>query len=268
MVKSNGGEYTDRELIVKNTKDCFSADAELALEVYDVLESTNIVAAERIKSRCAQWHTVIARAQTNGSGRLGRQFFSPKDTGLYMSIVLYPEGDKADLITGMAAVAVCEALEKEFSLLPKIKWVNDIFIDNKKVAGILAKGVTHGESLGVILGIGINVYPPAGGFPDDIKDTAGYLFYDEEDGVVERLCESILCSLKRRYDTMGGDEAPEEYRKRCITQGKAVTVIPSGCPEKTKNARAVSVSDRYRLLVEYENGEREELSSGEVSVKL
>lgn len=255
-----------KERRFRDMKKEISAIAEI--ERYSVLESTNIIARERIAEGCGQWHTIVADSQTGGYGRLGRSFFSPCGTGLYMSCVLYPSENQLGLITGLAAVSVCEALEKEFNLLPKIKWVNDIFIDKKKVCGILAKSVPTDRGIAVILGIGMNVFKPEDGFPEDIKDSAGYLFEEKEEEIKERLLYSLLKALIERYEKTGCDDAPEEYRKRCLTVGRSVTVIPAGAPQKLLEAKALFVDDNYHLTVEYENGEREALSSGEVSVKI
>lgn len=267
MVKSiKRGEIMDNKRSFRDIKKEISANAEI--ERYDIIESTNIIARERIAEGCRQWHTIVADSQTGGSGRMGRSFFSPCGTGLYMSCVLYPSENQLGLITGMAAVSVCEVLEKEFKLLPKIKWVNDIFIDKKKVCGILAKSVPTDRGIAVILGIGINVFKPEDGFPEDIKDSAGYLFEEKEEEMKERLLYSLLKALIGRYEKIGCDDAPEEYRKRCLTVGRDVTVIPTGNTGNVKEAKALFVDDNYHLTVEYENGERETLSSGEVSVKI
>ena len=250
----------------RDIKKEISAIAEI--ERYGMVESTNIIARERTAEGCRQWHTVVAESQTGGRGRLGRSFFSPDGTGLYMSCVLYPDEKKLGLITGMAAVSVCEVLEKEFNLSPKIKWVNDIFTDNKKVCGILAKSVPTERGIAVILGIGINVFKPEEGFPEDIKNSAGYLFEEKDEEIRERLLYSLLKALMERYENIGFDNAPEEYRKRCLTVGRDVTVIPAGNTENTKKAKALFVDDNYHLTVEYENGERGALSSGEVSVRI
>lgn len=242
----------------------FSANAEI--EVYPCIDSTNSVAAQRVAEGCSQWHTVVALSQTKGCGRLGRSFFSPEGTGLYMSTVLYPDEKARALLTGMAAVAVCEALEKELRLSPKIKWVNDILVNEKKVCGILAKGIQKGSCCGVILGIGINLYRPEGGFPSEIADVAGYLFEEREEGLLERLCVSVLESLYKRYKDIGCDDAPEQYRKRCATVGKEVRVIPAGGGAQ-RLGRALYVDDSYHITVEYDTKERETLSSGEVSLR-
>lgn len=238
----------------------------ISIEIYDCLDSTNTVAKERINEGCREWHTVIALSQTGGEGRLGRSFFSPADTGLYMSCVLYPDAERIGLITGMAAVAVCEAFEK-MGISPSIKWVNDIFVEGKKVCGILAKSFFKGERPCVILGIGINVFAPENGFPDEIKETAGALFSEKTIGLREKLAAEIVKNLMKRYAFIGLDDAPEQYRKRCITIGKDVRVIPSGGGE-SRNAFCIDVLDNYHLTVRYDNGTTEELSSGEVSVKI
>ncbi|MBE6588006.1 MAG: biotin--[acetyl-CoA-carboxylase] ligase [Ruminococcaceae bacterium] len=237
-------------------------------EVFDRIDSTNTVARERMAQGCRQWHTVIARCQTGGEGRLGRSFFSPDETGLYMSCVLYPKREDIGLITGTAAVAVCEAVEDVTGVKAKIKWVNDIFVDGKKVCGILAKSVFLGESAGVILGIGINVYRPVGGFPEYIKKTAGYLAEEKREGLCEELCEGILRRLRERYDAIGEDDAQERYRERCLTVGREVTVEPLSDTQRSRPAYALRVENNYNLTVRYENGDEETLSSGEVSVKL
>ncbi len=241
--------------------------APVDIEVYDELDSTNTVARERLLSGCAPWHTVIACRQTGGEGRLGRSFFSPCDTGIYMSCVLYPDSKAIGLITGMAAVCVCEALE-ELGLSPSIKWVNDIFVNGKKVCGILAKSVCIGERIGVILGIGINVYEPTEGFPEELCGIAGFLLSERKEGLREKICARILERLMERYESVGEDDAPLQYRLRCMTVGKKVTVIPTGVQDKAWEAYALCVTDEYHLIVRKEDGAEEELSSGEVSVRL
>ena len=252
-------------LTVEGLKKRLSADIDI--EIFESVDSTNNIAKERIAKGCRPWHTVAALSQTEGQGRLGRSFFSPMGSGLYFSTVLYPESFDIELITGAAAVAVCEALERGFGLSPKIKWVNDILIDEKKVCGILAKGLHMGEKSAVVLGIGLNLFPPEGGFPEDIKERAGYLFSEETEGLREKLLAAILERLICRIGYRNTETA-DEYRKRCVTIGKEIDVIPADRAKKTRSGRALDREERFRLLVEYENGEREVLSSGEVSVRI
>ncbi|MBQ3527741.1 MAG: biotin--[Clostridia bacterium] len=241
------------------------------IEIYPSLDSTNILCAERIREGCRPWHTVITEAQTHGQGRLGRSFFSPTGSGLYMSTVMYPEKDNKDtaLITGCAAVCAIEAIEEVFSIEAQIKWVNDIFIGKKKVAGILAKGMfaTPSHPDAVILGIGLNVYEPEVGFPDDIKDTAGYISKEREEGLREKLCASLLARFYSAFENLSDPQYVEKYRNRCITLSRDVTVLPSGSDARIE-ARALDIDRAFHLKVRYPDGREDTLSSGEVSVRL
>ena len=125
---------------------------------------------------------VIANAQSDGKGRHGKAFFSPADGGLYMSFLLSPERmgfDDATAITAYAAVCVCEAVEAACGIALRIKWVNDLMLNGKKVAGILTEAITElesGRTTAVVLGIGINVSTTD--FPEEIRDVATSLFPD------------------------------------------------------------------------------------------
>ena len=132
---------------------------------FESLPSTNTYAKENIAVLSLP-SLIIANEQTAGRGRRGNSFFSPKDTGLYMTIVFEEKGN-SELLTPIAAVAVCETLEKA-GIDPKIKWVNDIFINGRKVCGILAERcISDGKSY-IILGIGINISTCV--FPDELKN--------------------------------------------------------------------------------------------------
>lgn len=151
----------------------------LNLCVMPETESTNTLLREKANNGFPEGTVVLANTQTKGRGRRGRSFYSPADTGLYLSVLLRPDGmipDQAVKITTMAAVAVCEAVEKISGKETWIKWVNDIYQEGRKISGILTEAsisMENGSVEYVILGIGVNVYPPKGGFPEDIRETAG-----------------------------------------------------------------------------------------------
>ena len=212
-------------------------------------DSTNRVAKELARQGAPHGTAVLAKRQTAGRGRLGRSFFSPEG-GLYLSVILRPQCKPEDLalMTPMAAVAVCRALE-ELCIAPRIKWVNDLYLGGKKLCGILCEGC--GDA--VIVGIGLNLYTPEGGFPADIPATALDVPVDRQ-----QLAEAVRKQLLQPGDFL------EEYRGLCLTVGKTVTVHPvEGAPYE---ARAVDLDDRCRLVVESCRG-RETLDSGEVSVR-
>ena len=152
------------------------------VKYYDEIDSTNDEArrfAQNENSDCL----IIANQQTKGRGRRGRTFFSPKDSGIYMSLIVHvgKNVEKLSSITAVAAVSVAKAVdtvvynEQNTSL---IKWVNDVYIADKKVSGILTEAYSfmEDEEAGyLIIGFGINVYEPQTGFPKEIKNTAGFL---------------------------------------------------------------------------------------------
>jgi len=126
---------------------------------YDSIPSTNLEAARLASEGAREGVCVIAREQTAGRGRLDRRWVSPKDAGLYFSIVLRPQFQQSDwpLLTLMAAVAVHEALFEAYALEADIKWPNDLLVNEKKICGILAETVETNKGRAVIVGIGVNL---------------------------------------------------------------------------------------------------------------
>jgi len=240
------------------------------IEVYKVIESTNNKAKALGAEGAAEGKVVLAEEQTGGKGRLGRKFFSPNGSGIYMSILLRPqvEATKALLITTAAAVAVAEAIEAVSDKEAKIKWVNDIFIENKKVCGILTEASLGMENGGVeyaVLGIGINVKEPKGGFPEEIEDIATSVFKEANTDVRSQLVAQILERFWGYYQVLCDKTYMEEYKRRSFLIGKEITVI-SG--EERRLATALEINDECQLKVRMEDGEECILSTGEVSIKL
>ena len=138
-------------------------------ETFDTVDSTNSIARQRAAAGACEGLTLIASSQTTGRGRKGRNLFSPDGTGIYMSVLLRPQASPqiALRITTMAAVSVCQAIEGLCSREPGIKWVNDIYMDGRKVCGILTETAlaAGGRLEYVVLGIGVNALEPEGGFP-------------------------------------------------------------------------------------------------------
>jgi BirA family biotin operon repressor/biotin-[acetyl-CoA-carboxylase] ligase len=221
---------------------------------------------------------IIADEQTAGRGRRGRTFFSPNADSVYMSFVLKPADaiENSLLITIMAAVAVCRAVERVTDAdvaatprKPEIKWVNDIFINNKKICGILTEAVSDVESgiiESLILGIGVNINISEEDFPAEIRDIAGSLHIAPgKRGLFAAALISEVFSLYGTLANGGADYIMREYRARSLMNGRNITVIKGD--EKT-DAVARGIADDGSLAVEYANGTRENLRSGEVSVKL
>ena len=242
----------------------------LDLRVFDAVDSTNLVLRSLANAGAAEGTVVIAAEQTGGRGRKGRSFYSPQGTGVYVSLLLKPKiaPDDATLITTTAAVAVCHAVETLSGETATIKWVNDVFLRGKKVCGILTEGsfdMESGQFDYAILGAGINVYEPSGGFPKEIREIAGSVLRSPAPDAKNRVIAEYLNRFLPLYRKLGSAETNADYRRRSFVLGKMVNVL-SG--ERVTPARALDVDDHCRLVVEYEDGHREALSSGEISVKL
>lgn len=240
------------------------------ITVFDEVDSTNTLLGVDADEK-KDGTVYCAKSQTSGKGRRGRSFLSPNGTGVYFSVLLRPqiEAKRAVFLTSAAAVAVCRALEKNFDIQPKIKWVNDIFVNDKKVCGILTQAVIDFETQTVeriILGIGINVYEPKNGFGEELSSIAGALFKQKTHNARARIAAEILNELKLLLDSFDDKtEILNEYRKRCFVPGKDVTVIRG---EERFNARAIDIDDDCSLVVQDEAGETKHLFSGEISIRL
>lgn len=237
---------------------------------YKTLESTNKTAKELTFKDAAHGTVIISEEQTAGRGRLGRSFYSPKNSGIYMSIILKPSLTIADsvLITTAASVAVCRAIEKTTGIEAKIKWINDIVLNNKKVCGILTEASTDFESgtiENIILGIGINFNTACEDFPDEIQNTAASLFSKENSKISRNvLCAAIINEVLSMSDNLKGLKFIDEYKKRSIVLDKDIIFIRNGISTK---AHAIDIQDDGSLVVEKEDGEITILNSGEISIR-
>lgn len=243
----------------------------LEIEVLSAVDSTNGLVRRKADSGRAEGCVVVANEQTDGRGRRGRLFFSPAETGIYMSILLRPchySAGQAVRFTTMAAVAICEAIEEVSTEKAGIKWVNDIYVGGKKVCGILTEASFDLESGLVeyaVLGVGINVYRPRGGFPKGLEQTAGFLFENTRDDLKNRLTAAFLNHFLEYYRAESLTGYIEKYRQRSLVVGKEVTVIDG---DRTRTAFAYGVDDDCRLLVRYDDGLTEGLSYGEIGIRL
>lgn len=244
---------------------------DLDLTVLPTAPSTNALVREKANQGRPEGCVIIACEQTDGRGRYGRQFFSPIDSGVYLSLLLRPTAyspQQATCLTAAAAAAMCQAIEAVTGQQPGIKWVNDIFLHGKKVCGILteaAVGLETGTLNYMVLGAGVNLYPPAEGFPEEIQPIAG--------SVLERSCPEAKNRLvgeflNRFWDFYTHPECRtylEDYRSRSLAIGQNVTVLSAG---RAVSAYAYGIDDDFRLLVRYENGDTEALSYGEIRIQL
>ena len=243
------------------------SDLGVKVVAYDETTSTNLE-AKRYAADAADLGPVLflARSQSAGRGRLGRDFISRPDLGIYMTLLYFTTDDIGSAVTVTTATAVAAATSIEDTTGDRIdiKWVNDLYLKDKKVAGILVESLPVSRGNAVAVGIGINV--GAEDLPCELCDIAtslGELCPEKRAWIVIQTCKKILAHAKdhasRAYMT--------EYRKRFMLEGKSVTLWQAG--EAVGEGRVCGVSDDGALLI-LPDGENEikAISSGEVTVRL
>lgn len=240
------------------------------IEVRKSVTSTNTIVKEMAENGEKAGFCLVAEHQSQGRGRLGRSFESPDRTGLYMSVLLRPEMKalEALFITTATAVAVARALEK---LVPaeksvKIKWVNDIYIDDLKVCGILTEASIDFRTGGLeyaVVGIGVNLYANKV-LTEKLSGIAGVAFEDSREDLRAKLCAEILKELTLALDFSRKTEVIDYFRQKSYLDGKEVSVIT---PRGSYPAKVLGIDENAHLVVEKESGEKVVLSSDEVSVR-
>lgn len=240
------------------------------ISVFETVDSTNNLLKEIAKDKGEEGIVIIADSQTGGRGRYDRKFYSPKGTGIYMSILLKPrlKANDSVLITAAASVAVQEAVLKHCGKKTGIKWVNDLFLNDRKVCGILTEGSLNTETGGfnwAVLGIGINVYEPDNQFDNEIKNIAGAIENEKQTDLRNKLCAEIINRFFYYYENLENKEFLNSYRANSFILEKEITVIKN---ENNFKAIALDIDNDCRLLVRYEDGREEYLSSGEISIKI
>lgn len=248
---------------VSKIRDGISTPVEI--KMYDITDSTNLRAKE-YAADCDGHVPVlfIAKEQSAGRGRLGRQFLSRANSGIYMSLLYFTDSHIADAvsITTAAAVFVAEGIESVTDKPMKIKWVNDVYSDMGKVSGILTESLRIGDKNAIIVGIGINTGNVD--FPDELKGiaaTVGNIEGRENElitYIIERLIDQSRKPQCRKY--MNG------YRERFMLAGQFVTLYKGG--EAVGEGTVRGVTDDGGLVFLRDGEEEEEIiHSGEVTVR-
>ncbi|MBQ7017216.1 MAG: biotin--[Firmicutes bacterium] len=256
--------------------------SKLQIQVEQEVTSTNLILKQQGQDGAPEGTVLIACRQTAGKGRMGRSFYSPEETGIYMSILLRPtiKAQNSLLITTAAAVAVAEAIEKVTGVKTGIKWVNDIYCRGRKVVGILTEGSLKAgtDQLSyAVLGIGINLWEPTGGFPEEIVKIAGSVLTEsfqpdtiEKEKLRCRLAAEVLNQFMKIYPQLTEKKFMDAYRKRSLLIGRKVQLMQAdhAADLELPPVRVVDVGDDAQLIVELSDGSLKEISSGEVSVKM
>lgn len=239
---------------------------------FDTIDSTNTRAKELAQQGAPHGTVLIANQQTGGRGRLGRTFLSPKDAGIYLSVILRPGCMPEDLmhLTCAVGVAMCDAIAQSAGFRPSIKWTNDLVWGGKKLGGILTEMATEPDSSKVsyaVVGIGINCCQSIEDFDPSIREMATSLSIVTRQPVsrakvAAAMMDALWCIDHRLLTEQSS--IMDRYRADCMTLGQPISIHRSNT---VRHGTAVAVDDQGALIVEFPDGHREPISSGEVSVR-
>ncbi len=236
------------------------------IQVFNEVTSTNTLSKQFNEEEIIHRRVVVAGAQSKGRGRSSKSFFSPESTGVYFSMTLSKQLIVTDLsvMTTLVAVGVARAIEAMCAREAQIKWVNDIYIDRKKVAGILSEAsfsVENREIEYVVIGIGINVFPPKNGWPQEIKASATSVFEEQIQDARNKIIAEVLNQLELVFEDESRDCLMYEYHQRSLVIGKKIRILRNN---KEEEVQVIDINARAELVV-LDNEQKERVcNSGEI----
>lgn len=239
--------------------------------IYDEVSSTNDVLKKYAIEGAEDNTVIIANSQTKGKGRLGRSFFSPADTGIYFSILLRRNfsPDEAMFLTPAAAVCVANALGKYTQNKVEIKWVNDIYINDRKICGILSESAFNNDNTKTefaIIGIGINLTKPLQDFPAEISSKAGFLL--DNSCVLDNIKTAVIADILNEFTSILNvftlNSIYDAYVSRSWLTSKTV-IADTG--SEIFEAEVVGVDKSMRLVLKKTDGSIVAINCGEVNLK-
>ncbi|MBP5519091.1 MAG: biotin--[acetyl-CoA-carboxylase] ligase [Treponema sp.] len=297
----NDKDIFSTEIFTKTFSQNFQEFSECHIECFKEIDSTNTY-AKRLLAECGnlrapdgsltqagkKYHKsiIIAEKQTAGRGRIGRTFVSPEKSGIYFTLIYAPKGGIKEpaKLTACTAVAVCRAIKKLYDYEPKIKWINDIFANGKKICGIGTEGITNFESGQIesaIIGIGLNIHQNKNAFSQELAKTVGSLEEamaaqnNEKSKALNRCLLAAEISGQVLKIFKEDEKSPEnhfaimeEYKKLSFLLGQEITVFPLiGDAASSYKAKATDIDQNAALIVTLADGTTKTLNSGEVTLK-
>ncbi|KUP08037.1 biotin--acetyl-CoA-carboxylase ligase [Bacillus coahuilensis m2-6] len=238
---------------------------------YDTIDSTQKIAHQLVQEGAPEGTMVISEEQTIGRGRLTRNWYSPKYTGIWMSIILRPNLPpvKAPQFTLITAVAVAKAITEVTGLEAEIKWPNDILIQGRKVTGILTELVAESDRINaIIIGIGMNVNQTVEDFPEELKTVATSLLIEgNEPSKRSELVKEILIGLEKYYAlymTEGFYPIKLLWESYAISIGKQVIARTFN---ETIEGTALGITDDGVLRLQDKNNRIHKIYSADIEMK-
>lgn len=238
-----------------------------SVKIFPETGSTNTDMKESLKKEgeAPEGTVYLTDCQSGGRGRQGHSFYSPKGMGIYFSILTRPKESSGDAltITTHAAVAVVRAVKELYDISLSIKWVNDLFLNGKKVCGILAEGKFCPALEYCIMGIGINLFTPEGGYPAEISEIAGSLFGEyQEERFFDFDRNQLMATILYHYFCICDEkEVLPEYRENNLVLGRRVLFSENGIE---KEGVVTAITKHGELFLSLDSGASQILLSGEV----
>lgn len=234
---------------------------------FETIDSTNDY-AKKIGNELRDGSVIISEEQTKGKGRLGRVWESKAGEGIWMSIILKPNiiPNKAPFITLIAGASIVKALNI-LGVDAKIKWPNDITINNKKLSGILTELSAEIERVNyIVVGIGMNVKDTD--FEEELKDKATSLYKENYNVSRIDIVKEILCQFEKLYlDYIEKDDKKEVLdicRQYSAIINKEIYVIKN---DQKELVDCIGINEEGNLIIKNKDGNLEEIMSGEVSIR-
>ena len=239
------------------------------IDILDEIDSTNEEAKRRIKDGVKEDFVLVARKQTAGKGRKGRSFYSPKDTGIYLTYTHFTDEAAENVlkVTVATSVIAAKTIKETLNIDCGIKWVNDLYLNGKKVSGTLCeyifKGTYENDKNAVIVGIGINLSTED--FPEEISEKAGSLISDNKDNTVyDDIVIGIANGLNSFFESCDLNAYLPLYKELSIVLGKEVEL--SDASGVFDSGRVTDFDENGAIILVNKNGEKKVFDSGEISL--
>ncbi|HFI0450791.1 TPA: bifunctional biotin--[acetyl-CoA-carboxylase] ligase/biotin operon repressor BirA [Streptococcus suis] len=257
--RNRGYKLAEGDLLLP---DLISQELQLPVHLNADSDSTQLDAKQGIEAGHASPALYLAPYQNKAKGRFGRPFYASKSGGIYMSLRLSPNVPFLEFkpYTILAAAAVVKAIQFLCDLDVQIKWVNDIYLGQKKVAGILTEAISSMENqrvTDVIIGVGINVH--IDDFPKELRQTAGNLF----DNKPPFTRNQLITAIWKAFLETDEKELIALYKEKSLVVGQQVSFVENQVEFK---GTAIAVTDTGNLVIQLDNGKAKIISSGEISL--
>ena len=257
-VKKRGYKIISGDLLLPEV---IAKELKIPVTINEKSESTQLDAKNNMEFD-KQSHLYLAPSQEKAKGRFGRQFFASKQGGIYMSLHLKPNVPFEEIkpYTLMVASSIVKAISRLTGIETDIKWVNDIYYNGKKIAGILTEAISSVETgliTDVIIGVGINFYITD--FPKAISQKAGSLFSSQP--TITR--NELITAIWKLFLTIPEKDLVKVYKEKSLVLNKQVTFSEN---DIEFSGLAIDITNQGHLLVKLDNGQEKLLRSGEISL--